>query len=166
MRSLKSLLVTSFLVLHLQRADAVELEPLGKAVGAVLGTTKAFKKSIGGPGGAKDVFYAKDAKGKASKVAFVEKGLYPPNCTHTWVIGLDVATGKVTEVRATEMACPHAFPTKTASFLSQYQGKGVTDVATLDSKIDTVAKATGSAKLTTEAVKRSIMALNQSKGQL
>ena len=99
-------------------------------------------------------------------MAFIQKGIYEPNCTHTWAIGIDPKTGKVTQVRVIEMSCPHAFPTKADSFLDQFKGKGPADAATLDSSIATIAKATGSCKLATDAVKRSIVDFNQVKGQI
>jgi hypothetical protein len=54
------------------------------------------------------------------------------------------------------MSCPHAYPTREQSFLSQFIGKGPKDAPTLKKKVDTVAKATGSSDLTTDAVVRSI----------
>lgn len=151
------LILTLWSALELSEARAVEIEPMGKALQALLGTPKVFKKGA-------NVFYAKNAAGKASAVAVIEKGIYEPNCTHTWAVGIDPATGKVTQVRALEMSCPHAFPCKAASFLDQYRGKGPADVAKLDSQINNVAKATGSAKLTTAAVQRSIEAFQKLKG--
>ena len=100
------------------------------------------------------------------RVAVIEKGIYQPSCTHTWAVGLDGKTGAVTEVRVVEMSCPHAFPAKAASYLEQYKGKGPADVAKLDSQIQTIAKATGSCRLTTEAVSRAITGYSKAKGQL
>ena len=74
--------------------------------------------------------------------------------------------GKVTEVRAQEMQCPHAFPAKAASFLDQYKGLGPADVESLKGKVNTIAKATGSCDLATDAVKASITKFQEIKGQL
>ena len=64
------------------------------------------------------------------------------------------------------MGCPkYAFPTKSATFLDQYKGKGPADVATLDADIQVVAKATGTSQLTTQAVKRTITSYAKDKGQ-
>ena len=133
-------------------AHAVEFEPLNKALLAALGTPKVQKKSFG----PSQVFYSKNSAGKADKIAVVEKGIYEPNCSHTWVIALDSKTVKVTEIRVVEMSCQHAFPTKAASFLGQYQGVGPAETVTLSKKIKTIAKATGSSDLTTQAVVRAI----------
>ena len=160
-----TLLVAALTWMSVERVTAAEIEPMGKAIGSLLGTTKAFKKVLNDGNGNVDVFYDKGANGKATKVVFIEKGIYKPDCTHTWAIGLDVASNQITEVRPIEMACPHAFPTKSASFLDQYKGKGPADVATLDSDVHVVAKATGTCKLATEAVKRSITTLARVKGQ-
>jgi hypothetical protein len=162
----KTLIIALLTWAVIENASAVEIEPMGKAVGTLLGTTKAFKKTLNDGTSNVDVYYSKGADGKAAKVVFIEKGLYPPSCTHTWAIGMDAATGTVTEVRPLEMACPHAYPTKSASFLSQFQGKGPTDVSTLDSDVHSVAKATGTSKLATEAVKRSIETLAKNKGTI
>lgn len=162
----KRLVAALGLTLALEQAQGAEFEKLGKAVQAILGTPKAVQKKI--PVNAKytaHVIYSKSAAGKPDKLAFIEKGIYEPNCTHTWAIGLDSA-GKVTQIRVIEMSCPHAFPTKTESFLGQFTGKGPADVAKLDGEIQTVAKATGSSKLTTDAVKRAITTYAKHKGQL
>lgn len=147
-------------------AFATEFEPLGSAVAASLGTKKAFKKSFAFEGKPLDVFYSKNAAGKAAKYAFIQKGIYAPNCTHTWVVGVDAATGKVDGVRVVEMSCPHAYPTKTESFLGQFKGKGIADAAKLKSDITPVAKATGSANLAIDAVRKSLVAASKLKGKL
>ncbi|MBC7692341.1 MAG: FMN-binding protein [Methylotenera sp.] len=161
----RSVLVILFLS-QMESAHAAEFEPLGKAAAAALGTTKAFRKTVNVDKRDVTLFYSKDASGQPEKYAFVEKGIYEPSCTHTWVVGVDAKTNKVSEVRVVEMSCPHAFPTKAASFLDQFKGKGPADVAKLSSQISTIAKATGSANLTTDAVKRSITAASQMKGKL
>jgi hypothetical protein len=137
----------------LESAHAVEIEPKGKALKALLGTTQVKRKVVKVGGEDTEVFYTKD-KGK---LAFIQKGLYEPNCTHTWAVGATPA-GKITSIRVIEMSCPHAFPTKASSYLDQYKGKGPADVATLSAKIKTIAKATGSSNLTTDAAKRVITA--------
>lgn len=163
-----SILTVAVLVMELSRmsAYATEFEPLGKAVAAVLGTKSAFKKSFAFEGKPLDVFYAKDGAGKASKFAFVQKGVFEPNCTHTWIIGIDALSGKVDEIRVVEMSCPHAYPTKTESFLGQFKGKGLADAQKLKSDIAPVAKATGSANLVTDAVRKSIVAASKLKGNI
>jgi FAD:protein FMN transferase len=159
---LTTLFLASTCWLVMEQAKAAEIEPMGKAIMAVLGTPKAQKKVVGDT----TLFYAKDASGHVTTAAFIQSGVYEPNCGHKWVVGIDGKTGTVTQVRPIEMACPHAFPTKAASFLDQYKGKGPADAAKLDSEIATVAKATGSCKLTTEAVKKSITTYQQVKGTL
>lgn len=146
-------------------AFSAEFQKLGKAVSTVLGSTKATKRTITEGGATFDVFTFKDASGAASKYAFVQKGIYAPNCTHTWVVGVDAKKNTVSNIQVVEMSCPHAFPTKEESFLSQYTGKGPADVKKLSSSIQTVAKATGSADLTTKAVERSILGAMQLKGK-
>jgi thiamine biosynthesis lipoprotein len=160
--TLSSLAVISLVWLNIESARAVVIEPLGKAVGTILGTTKAQQKTLKGTDGENvTVLYSKENH----RAAFVQKGLYKPDCTHTWAVGIDMSTGAVTEVRVVEMACPHAYPTKSASFLDQFKGKGPADVATLDSDIHTIAKATGTSVLATDAVKRSINEFTQYKSQ-
>jgi thiamine biosynthesis lipoprotein len=159
---LTTLFLASTCWLVMEQAKAAEIEPMGKAIMAVLGTPKAQKKVAGNT----TIFYSKDASGHVATAAFIQSGVYEPNCGHKWVVGIDGRTGTVTQVRPIEMACPHAFPTKAASFLDQYKGKGPADVAKLDSEVATVAKATGSCKLTTEAVKKSITTYQQVKGTL
>lgn len=157
-----SALGIAVLLLHLEQAIAVEFEPQGKALASVLGSTKVSAKTLGDT----KFFYTKDANGKPARVAVIETGIYEPNCTHTWAIGLNGSTGAVTDVRVIEMSCPHAFPARAASYLEQYKGKGPKDVAKLDSKIQTIAKATGSCRLTTDAVTRAITRYSKVKGQL
>lgn len=158
---MKKLLVVLSLWLAVENAFAVELESMGKAVSGILGTSKAKTKQVNDSVDTVPVFFT--STGKPDKYVFVEKGIYPPSCTHTWVIGISAATGKVTEVRVNEMSCPHAFPTRTASFLDQFKGKGPADVATLEAKVNIVAKATGSSKLAATAVKRAITAYAKNK---
>lgn len=135
---------------------ATEFEPLQKAISNELGTTQAFRKKYTLDGKEWEIYYSKGSDQKPLRLAAVQKGLYEPDCTHTWVIGMKANPIEVTNIRVVEMKCPHAFPTKSQSFLSQYVGKKEADLSTLDQSITTVAKATGSAVLTTDAVKRSI----------
>ncbi|RZA06532.1 MAG: hypothetical protein EOP11_10110 [Proteobacteria bacterium] len=160
-----ALMVTLLLAQAPLAAHAVTIEPKGKALAAILGSTKVSQKKFKIDGADTNVFYAKDAAGKASRLAFVQEGLYPPNCTHTWVVGVDPGTAAVTEVRVVEMECPHAFPTKEVSFLAQFVGKAPADLESL-SEVKAVAKATGSSELAIGAVKKSIRAGQQIRGQL
>lgn len=64
----------------------------------------------------------------------------------------------VSEIRVSEMSCPHAFPCRAVGFLRQFVGKGPVSLAKLDRTTETVAKATGSSELTTQAVRRAILA--------
>jgi hypothetical protein len=162
MKSKSSLFTVICFVLLVEQAVAVSFQPKGKAIAEVLGTKDAFQKKLDQG----VVFYSKGSDGKAAKFAFVQEGLYPPNCTHTWVVGVDAASGKVTEVRPVEMSCPHAFPTKEVSFLSQFKGKAIADADKLDKEIDVVAKATGTSKLAIEAVKKSLKSAQGLKGQI
>jgi hypothetical protein len=162
MKAKTSLYVVCSLVFLLEQAQAVQFEPKGKAVADVLGTKQAFQKKVGDT----SVFYAKGSDGKATKLAIEQHGTYEPNCTHTWIVGVDVASGSVTEVKPVEMSCPHAFPTKEESFLGQFKGKAVADADKLDKQIDVVAKATGSSKLAITAVKKSLKVAAEVKGQI
>jgi hypothetical protein len=158
-----SLFAILLLLASVETASAVEFEKLNAAIAKVLGTTKAMKKTVSIDGKNADVFYAKDG-GKA--LAVIQKRIYEPNCTHTWVIGVDPATQKVQQIRVVEMSCPHAHPTRSNSFLDQFSGKGPADLAKLDASISTIAKATGSSELTTDAVKTSIKVAQSLKGKL
>lgn len=157
-----SLYSLTSMILTALPAQAQEFQSLGSAIKTILGNagTGAFKKNVNG----KDVYYSKNGQGKAARLAFVETGIYKPNCTHTWVVGVDPASSKVTGIEVVEMSCPHAFPTKEKSFLDQYKGKGPAEARSLIKQIDTIAKATGSCNLTTEAVVRSIETASKVKG--
>ncbi len=152
----KQLLLVLATCAFLESAHAVEIEPMGKALMAILKTVKVSAKDVPGSKSGAKLYYTKAADGAVERAAFIEHGTYPPDCTHTWAIGIHPKTSKVTEVRVIEMSCPHAFPTKTPSFLEQFKGKGPADAKTLVRKVDIVAKATGSSKLAAEAVVRSI----------
>ncbi len=160
----RNLYVVMMMVLLIEQASAVQFEAKGKAVAAVLGTKSAFQKKATLNGKEESVFYSKGADGKAEILAFVQEGLYPPNCTHTWIVGVDAKKGAITEIRPVEMSCPHAFPTKEVSFLSQFQGKANAD--SLDKDIKTVAKATGTSKLAIDAAKKSLKGAKELKGQI
>lgn len=138
---------------------AVEFENKFKAVAAVLGTPQAY------PSG-NSVFYSKSKKGAVERIALIESAIYPPNCTHTWVIGLDGTQLRVTQLRVVEMSCPHAFPTQKASFLAQFKGKGPADLKVLEKNVHTIAKATGSSMLTAQAVKSAITKAQDLRGKL
>jgi len=159
------LVVTTLLFLFVETAHSAEFEKLGKAISKALGTKKAFQKKVKVKGQEVQVFYNKK-KGKATKFAVVQKRIYEPDCTHTWVIGLDAKKSTVREIRVVEMSCPHAFPTRKASFLEQYSGVGPKGSKALKSKIVTIAKATGSSELTTDAVQTAIEAANKLRGKI
>jgi thiamine biosynthesis lipoprotein len=145
--STPSLLAASALLwATLEQAHAVELVPMGKALVGVLGTPKAFKKTVDDA----TFFYSKDAKGGMDKVAFIEKNTWQKQCTHTWIVGMG-KDGKITQIVAQEQQCPHAKPAAAESFLEQYKGKGPADVGKLKDDVNTIAKATGSCELATEA---------------
>jgi hypothetical protein len=160
---LSSISAMIFLWSMIERGDCAEFEKLGKAVAKVLGTKKAMQSqtSKGEP-----LFYSKGKGGKAEKFAFIEKGIYEPNCTHTWVVGVDAKSLKVTEVRVIEMSCPHAFPARANSFLDQFKGKAPADVSSLKKSIATIAKATGTCDLTTQAVGRVLLEAQSVRGKI
>jgi hypothetical protein len=159
----KVLTASALLWLCAERSFAVDIEPMGKAIGALLGTTKQVQKKTFGK---QLAFFSKDASAKG-KAVFIENGVYEPNCAHTWAVGIDGA-GKVQGVRVLSLGCPHANPIKPASFLDQYKGKGAADIAALKAHkgIDTIAKATGSCDLTSDAVARSLESYVKNKAQL
>mgnify|MGYP001374644172 CR=1 FL=1 len=161
----KHLAATLVILFYLDTAHAVEFEKMGSAVGAALHAKTGISKTNTKVKG-KDVlvYQAKDGSGKVTKYAVVQQGVYPPNCTHTWVVGM-APGAKVEQVRVVEMSWTHAYPTKEASFLSQFQGKSPAQLKTLKSETTTVAKATGSSELTADAVVTSIVAVgNLEKG--
>ena len=160
-KPLSLLLATAVAWATLEQAHAVDLVPMGKALVGVLGTPKAFKKVIGDA----TFFYSKDAAGKADKVAFVEHNVWQKTCTHTWIVGID-KSGKVSQVVAQEQQCPHAKPSAADSFLDQYKGKGPADLAKLKGEVSTIAKATGSCELATDAVVHAVTAYQKIKGQI
>lgn len=158
----RSLSILALLVMLENQAQAVQLEPAGKALIAVLGTPKAkpVKEAKKDPREAEQkelkAFYTTGSGAKATKFAFLHTWIWEKQCSHGWVIGVDAKTSKVTEVRFIEMQCPHAEPVKKASFNEQFKGKGPADVAKLKDKVDTIAKATGSCMIAAKAVAQSI----------
>lgn len=164
MKAITRVAALALLLTHLEGAHATEFEKLGSAVAKALGTKKAFRApaSVGASG---DFFYSKGPSGKAAKYAVIQKATYPPDCTHTWVIGLNGAA-RVQQIRVVEMKCSHAFPTNKAGFLDQYKGKGPADAKNLKASVQTIAKATGTSELTTEAVKKAIRIVTQVKGKI
>ncbi len=153
--------ITSLLLWTSIEVQAVEFEPMGKAIEKLLGTPKAFTKELKHSQKGVKFFYSKGSDGKAEKVVFIENGLYPPNCTHTWAVGLDGKKGTVLGVRPIEMSCPHAFPTKEEGYINKYKGKTPADAAKLRDQITYVAKATASCYLMSDAVKRSLVTFTQ-----
>jgi hypothetical protein len=134
---------------------------MGKSIMAMIGTKDATKKTFPGT----TAIYDKKANGKPKVVAFVEKNTWQTTCAHTWIVGIG-ADGKVTQVVAQEQQCPHAKPAAAASFLEQYKGKGPADTAKLKDNVTTIAKATGSCELATEAVVHAITTYQKVKGTL
>ncbi len=155
----------ALLLVHLDRATAMEFEKMGTAVACALKVTKASKASTVVDGKPVNAFYAKNGAGKAARFAVVQQRVYPPNCSHTWVIGLD-ASGKVDDIHVVELGCTHAYPTKEKSFLQQFNGKCLADVKSLKGSVQTVAKATGSSELAADAVVTAITAVGQLKKTL
>lgn len=161
-------LMIAVMMVLVERGHAAEFEKLGSALGNALGTKSVSKKTFKNDKGETiDAFYSKGSSGSPARIAFVEKGLYNPgNCTHTWVIALNGTTQAVEDVRVVEMSCTHAHPTKAASYTAQYKGKKPADMKTLKDKIKTIAKATGSSDLMTEAVQRALSNAVQVRPQL
>jgi hypothetical protein len=141
----------------IERAQATEIESLPSVLKYFLGKVKVQHGKEG------DYWYPVGKK--ANRVVFIEKNVYPPNCTHTWAIGINTKDGKVSSVKPVEMSCPHGLPAKSKTFLSQFEGKSMASIKTLDS-IDTIAKATGTCKLAGEAVKKAITEYHKIKGKI
>lgn len=137
---------------------AVEFEKLGAAVAGVLKTKSAIKASVEVGGNPQMLYYSKDDQGKPRRYAVIQKGKYEPNCSHTWVVGLN-ASGVVEEVRVVEMSCSHAYPTRSPAFLDQFMNKGPKNLQSLKSNVHVIAKATGSSELARDAIVRSIEAV-------
>ncbi len=142
---------------QIERAHATEIESLASVLKSFLGRVKVQH--------GKDGDYWYPVGKKATRVVFIEKNIYPPNCTHTWAIGINTKDGKVAAVKPIEMSCPHGLPAKSKSFLSQFEGKSMATIKSLDS-IDTLAKATGTCKLAGEAVKKAITGFQNVKGKI
>lgn len=141
----------------IERGQATEVESLPSVLKYFLGKVKVQH--------GKDGDYWYPVGKKASRVVFIEKNVYPPNCTHTWAIGINTKDGKVAAVKPVEMSCPHGLPAKSKTFLSQFEGKNMASIKTLDS-IDTIAKATGTCKLAGDAVKKAITEFQKVKGKI
>jgi hypothetical protein len=160
-RNSNRFVIIGALTLVLEGAWAQEFEKLGTALAKALNSKTVFQTTQG-----PKAYYTKDATGKAMRVAFIQKRVYQPNCTHTWVISLDAEKTFIKDIRVVEMSCPHAFPAREASFLGQFKGKGVADIKTLKDNVHTIAKATGSSELTADAVVESIKAAVITKGKI
>lgn len=170
---LKQIAALTLLFFYVEKGYGVEFQKLGTAVSKALSgsrqiasTSKAFKTTVDVNGNSITAFYTKDPAGKPSNFAFVQKGMYQSDCSHTWVVGVDAKTAKVQGIEVVEMSCPHAFPTNKASFLDQYKGKGPADLKELKGNIHTIAKATASCDLTTDAVSRSIEGALKLRGKI
>lgn len=169
-KKLQSTLALGIVSLAPSAAQATEFESLKSALENALGikgqknkTLATIYKKTYTLGKLKhDLYYTKDAKGNAVRFATVQKDLYKPDCTHTWVIGMKVKPAvEVEQVRVVEMKCKHAFPAKERSFLSQFEGKKIADAKTLDRDVGTVATATYTATYTTQAVIRALKLASQ-----
>jgi hypothetical protein len=161
----KQILIVASALIAIDSAQAVQFEPVGKALAALLGTTKPFTKKVQQGSKETTAYYTKNKSGMVDKIALIENGVYPPNCTHTWAIALDAQKAEVKSIRVIEMSCQHAFPTRSASFLNQYVGKGPAQLTKLEGDIHTIAKATGSSDLLTAAVKHSIQFVKTEQGK-
>lgn len=159
-------MIVSVSFVYFVSASAVEVQKMGSAISKALKTTQAYKSSATVSGEKVDVYYSKSKAGQAERFAVIQKKIYEPNCTHTWVIGVDSKSGKVDDIQIVEMSCHHAFPTKEASFLSQFKGRGPASLSTLKDKTQTIAKATGSSLLTADAVITAIKAVDSIKNSL
>ncbi len=160
---MKQRLAILFLIFSIELSFAAEFMKLGAAIKSVIKTDKAQMTSVTVDGEKADVFTAKSDAAKF--VAVKQGGIYPPNCTHTWIVGLGKKDCKVSQIQVVEMSCPHAFPTRKSTFLDQYKGKGPAQIKSIDSGVVTVAKATGSSELTTKAVEKAIKACEKVKGK-
>ncbi len=147
-------------------SHAAEFESMKSALENALGKpTKVFKKKYAVGGTEYDLYYSKDDKGNPTKFASVQTAVFKPDCTHTWVIGMSAKPEiTVDEIRVVEMKCVKATePARKESFLSQFKGKKVADIKSLDKSIDPVATATYTGIYTTDAVKRSLELASQFK---
>lgn len=161
MKRLAKVVVIALLALCLDSAKATEFMKQAQALTKALGASKGISKKSISLSGALDrsiassetaeVYALKEGSG-VKKIAVVQKRVYEPNCTHTWVVGVNPKSLKVENVNVVEMSCPHAFPCKEVSYLEQYKGVGPADLKKLKGKVDTIAKATGTSNLTTDAV--------------
>jgi len=157
MKNLSRALPAIALMALLKHAEAQQFLPLGKTIFGVIKAKNPKDvptKSLSHGGENIDVFYTKEG-GKVGRLAFVQKGVYAPDCTHTWVIGVDPKSAKIASIDVVEMSCPHAFPTRSKAFLGQFIGKGPADLKKIKKAVH-IAKATGSSELTKDAVIKSI----------
>jgi hypothetical protein len=170
----KNLLVSACTLWALiESGYAADFIPLPTALEKALATKKVKKKTLTAEplssgalemGKSTDLYYVKDGD-KVKRAAFVDKGMYKPGCTHTWVIGINPDKGSVTDIQVVEMSCPHAHPTREARFLDEFKGMGPADAGKIKD-INTVAKATGSSELLKHSVKRVVSAYAKAKGTL
>ncbi len=144
-------------------SNAAEFMKLGAAIKSVIKTDKAQMKSATVDGEKIDIFMPKN--GAAKVYAIKQGGIYPPNCTHTWIVGVGAKDCKIKGIEVVEMSCPHAFPTRKVTFLDQFKGKGPAQLKSIDSGVSTIAKATGSCDLTTKAVEKAIKACEKVRGK-
>lgn len=145
--------VFCILVILQRSAWAVVFEPVEQAIPAILQSKSVFPIVMQGkPRPDLKVFYSKDKKGVQRFVVLEDRIYETGKCTHQWAIGIHPKTQAVTEIRVIEMKCQHAFPCEKKNYLKQYVGVGPKDLKTLKSKIQTIAKATGTSDLTTDAV--------------
>lgn len=160
---MKRFIVLVILIMAIDQGMCVEVESLKSAIKATLGPIKAAaKRSVTHNNQTFDVYFDKT---RPTQFAVVQSRVYPPNCTHTWVIGLN-DKAVVKNIRMVEYSCPHAKPATKKSYFQQYMGKGPADVMSLKSSIQTIAKATGSCDLTTDSVVTSIEAIAKVKSTL
>src|SRR3954468_5304707 len=101
-RRFTHLLMGTLLLVQLQESQATTFEKMGSAIEKILGTKKAVKKTVDVNGKPVDVYLSSTEP----RVAVVQKAVYPPDCTHTWVIGTNGETAKITQIRVVEMSCP------------------------------------------------------------
>lgn len=147
------------IVFYVDQGFSVEIESLKSALKAALGPVKsATKQTVTHNDQTFDVYYDKAA---LVNYAVVQKRVYPPNCTHTWVVGINAKKKTVNKIRIVEFSCPHAKPATTASYFEQYMGKGPTDLESLKGSVSTIAKATATCDLTTDAVITAVQSIGE-----
>lgn len=168
MKHLAKLTIITLIALYVEKGVGGEFEKQATALAKALSATKGIKKKSVSIASAKldravastdsvDVYAVKEGD-SVERIAVVQKRIYEPNCTHTWVIGISPKKLKVDTIRVVEMSCPHAFPCKEKSFLEQYYGTGPADLKKLRGKVNTIAKATATSDFTTDAVVTAVTA--------